>query len=46
MLGKMGKEGTTARGGDMKEMIGAIKGSIRSKIGWKDRRVRRERVAA
>ncbi len=46
MLRKMGKEGTTARGGDMKEMIGAIKGSIRSRIKWKDRRVRRERVAA
>jgi lipopolysaccharide export system permease protein len=46
MLAKMGREGTTARGGDMSEMIGAIKGSIRSKIGWKNRRVRRERVAA
>ena len=46
MLTKMGHEGATARGGDMKDMIGAIKGSIRSKIGWKDRRVRRDRVAA
>jgi lipopolysaccharide export system permease protein len=46
MLTKMGHEGSTARGGDMKDMIGAIKGSIRSKIGWKDRRVRRDRVAA
>ena len=46
MLAKMGREGTTARGGDMSEMIGAIKGSIRSKIGWKNRRVQRERVAA
>ena len=46
MLSKMGQEGSTARGGDMKEMIGTLKGSIRSKIGWKDRRVRRERVAA
>ena len=41
LLARMGQEGTTARGGDMKDMIGAIKGSIRSKIGWKDRRVRR-----
>ena len=41
MLSRMGQEGSTARGGDMKDMIGAIKGSIRSKIGWKDRRVRR-----
>jgi len=46
MLTKMGHEGATARGGDMKDMIGAIRGSIRSKIGWKDRRVRRDRVAA
>jgi lipopolysaccharide export system permease protein len=46
MLAKMGREGTTARGGDMREMIGAIKGSIRSKIGWKNRRVRRGRIAA
>lgn len=46
LLAKMGKEGSTARGGDMKEMIGTIKGAIRSKLGWKDRRVQRERLAA
>jgi len=46
LLAKMGKESSTARGGDMKEMLGAIRGSIRSRIGWKDRRVRRERIAA
>jgi len=46
MLAKMGQEGSTARGGDMTEMLGAIRGSIRSRMGWKDRRVRRERVAA
>ena len=46
LLAKMGQEGSTARGGDMKEMMGVIKGAIRSKIGWKDRRVRRERLAA
>ena len=46
MLAKMGQEGSTARGGDMREMLGAIKGSIRSKIGWKNRRVSRERLAA
>jgi lipopolysaccharide export system permease protein len=45
MLTRMGKEGSTSRGGDMTEMLGAIRGSIRSKIGWKDRRVRRERLA-
>jgi len=46
MLAKMGQEGSTARGGDMKEMIGAIKGWLRSKVGWKNRRIQRERVAA
>jgi lipopolysaccharide export system permease protein len=46
MLSKMGQEGSTARGGDMKEMTGAIRGYMRSKIGWKDRRVRRESLAA
>jgi len=46
MLAKMGQEGTTARGGDAKEMIGAVTGWVRSKTHWKDRRVRRERLAA
>lgn len=46
MLAKMGQEGTTARGGDIKEMIGTIKGSIISKFGWRNRRVSRERIAA
>ncbi|MDP9201774.1 MAG: LptF/LptG family permease [Gemmatimonadota bacterium] len=46
LLAKMGQEGSTTRGGDMKDMFGAIRGSIRSKIGWKDRRIRRERLAA
>lgn len=46
LLAKMGQEGSTARGGDMKDMFGAIKGSVRSKLGWKDRRFQRERVAA
>jgi lipopolysaccharide export system permease protein len=46
LLAKMGKEGTTARGGDAKEMIGAVKGWFRSKLHWRDRRVRRERLAA
>jgi lipopolysaccharide export system permease protein len=46
LLSKMGQETTTARGGDLKEMLGAIKGSIRSKTGWRNRRVSRERVAA
>ena len=45
MLAKMGQEGSTARGGDLREMIDAIRGSIRSKIGWKNRRVSRERLA-
>jgi lipopolysaccharide export system permease protein len=46
MLMKMGQEGTTARGGDMREMITGIKGSIRSKFGWKRRREQRERLVA
>jgi lipopolysaccharide export system permease protein len=46
MLMKMGQEGTTARGGDMREMIGAIKGSIRAKFAWKKRREARARLAA
>jgi lipopolysaccharide export system permease protein len=41
LLASMGQEGSTARGGDMKDMIGSITGSIRSKFGWKDRRVHR-----
>jgi lipopolysaccharide export system permease protein len=45
LLARMGQEGSTTRGGDMKEMIGAIKGYIRSRIGWKNRRVQRERLA-
>ncbi len=46
MLMKMGQEGTTSRGGDMSEMIGAIKGSIRAKLAWKKRREARARLAA
>ena len=46
MMSKMGKEGSTARGGDAKEMIGAIKGWVRTKARWKNRRTDRERLAA
>ena len=46
LLARMGKESSTARGGDLKEMIGTIKGSIRSKLRWRDRRVQRESIAA
>lgn len=46
LLAKMGKESSTARGGDLKEMIGAIKGTVRSKLRLKDRRVQRESIAA
>jgi len=45
LLAKMGQEGSTSRGGDFKEMMGTIKGYVRSKIGWKDRRIQRERLA-
>jgi lipopolysaccharide export system permease protein len=46
MLARMGQEGSTARGGDMRELFDAIRGSIRSKTGWKNRRVSRDRLAA
>ena len=46
LLARMGQEGSTARGGDMKEMLGAIRGTIRSKIHWRDRRTRRESAVA
>jgi len=46
MLAKMGQEGSTARGGDAKEMMGAMKGWIRTKTGWRNRRLERERLAA
>jgi hypothetical protein len=46
MLAKMGQEGSTARGGDMREFFDAIRGTIRSRIGWKNRRVQRDRLVA
>src|SRR5437868_12009588 len=46
MLARMGQEGSTARGGDMREMLGAIRGTIQSKMRWKNRRLNRERLAA
>jgi lipopolysaccharide export system permease protein len=33
LLAKMGKEGSTARGGDMKEMLEAMRGWFRAKVG-------------
>jgi lipopolysaccharide export system permease protein len=45
LLAKMGKEGSTARGGDMREMFDSIRGWVRSKIGRKPV-VQPERVAA
>ena len=46
LLAKMGKEGSTARGGDMKEMFDSIRGWARSKIGRKKPVVQPERAAA
>jgi lipopolysaccharide export system permease protein len=46
LLSKMGKEGSTARGGDMREMYDSIRGWVRSKIGRKKVMTRRERAAA
>ncbi|MDQ6770456.1 MAG: LptF/LptG family permease, partial [Gemmatimonadota bacterium] len=45
MLAKMGKEGSTARGGDMREMFDSIRGWVRSKVGRKPI-VQPERAAA
>jgi lipopolysaccharide export system permease protein len=46
MLARMGQEGSTARGGDMREFFDSIRGAMRSKAGWKNRRVRRDGFAA
>ncbi|HEY1951392.1 MAG TPA: LptF/LptG family permease [Gemmatimonadaceae bacterium] len=46
MMTKIGQEGSTSRGGDAKEMVGAITGWVRSKANWRNRRGDRERLAA
>jgi len=46
LLAKMGKEGTTARGGDMREMFDSIRGWVRSKVGRKRPIAQPERAAA
>jgi lipopolysaccharide export system permease protein len=46
LLAKMGKEGSTARGGDMREMFDSIRGWVRSKVGRKKGTFQPERVAA
>ena len=46
MLRKMGKEGSTARGGDMREMFDSLRGWVRSKLGKKKAVVQPERAAA
>ena len=46
LLAKMGKEGSTARGGDMREMLDSIRGWARSKVGRKRPAVQPERAAA
>jgi lipopolysaccharide export system permease protein len=46
LLAKMGKEGTTARGGDMREMFDSIRGWVRSKVGRKKPVIQPERAAA
>ena len=46
LLAKMGKEGSTARGGDMREMFDSIRGWVRSKVGRKKPIVQPERAAA
>ena len=46
LLSKMGKEGSTARGGDMREMFDSIRGWVRSKVGRKKPMIQPERAAA
>jgi lipopolysaccharide export system permease protein len=46
MLRKMGKEGSTARGGDMREMFDSLRGWARSKIGRKKTLTQPEQAAA
>jgi lipopolysaccharide export system permease protein len=46
MIAKMGKEGSTARGGDMREMLDSIRGWARSKVGRKKPALQPERAAA
>ena len=46
LLAKMGKEGSTARGGDMKEMLDSIRGWARSKLGRKKPIIQPEGAAA
>jgi lipopolysaccharide export system permease protein len=46
LLAKMGREGSTARGGDMKEMFDALRGWIRSKFRREKPPVQPERAAA
>jgi lipopolysaccharide export system permease protein len=46
LLAKMGREGSTARGGDMREMLDSLRGWARSKIGRKKSVIAPERLAA
>jgi lipopolysaccharide export system permease protein len=46
LLAKMGKEGSTARGGDTREMFDSIRGWVRSKVGRKKPIIQPERAAA
>jgi hypothetical protein len=46
LLTKMGKETSTARGGDMKEMFEALRGWAGSKLGRKKPAMQPERAAA
>jgi len=46
LLTRMGRESSTARGGDMREMLDALKGSVRSKLARAKITPQRERAAA
>jgi lipopolysaccharide export system permease protein len=46
LLAKMGKEGSTARGGDTRELFDSMRGWVRSKVGRKKPMIQPERAAA
>ena len=47
LLANMGREASTARGGDMREMLDTIRGTLRARLLGRERRLHpRERVAA
>jgi hypothetical protein len=46
MMTKLGQESSTARGGDMREMLDSMRGWVRAKVGRKKPVAEPERAAA